>query len=29
LVILATILVSLYPGIEAYKKAFYMQLTGK
>jgi putative ABC transport system permease protein len=29
LVILATMLVSLYPGIEAYKKALHMQLTGK
>ncbi|WP_293758027.1 FtsX-like permease family protein [uncultured Paraglaciecola sp.] len=29
LVILATMIVSLYPGIEAYKKALHMQLTGK
>jgi putative ABC transport system permease protein len=29
LVILATMLVSLYPGIEAYKKALHIQLTGK
>jgi putative ABC transport system permease protein len=29
LVILATLLVSLYPGAEAYKNALHMQLTGK